>query len=101
MASSSAEGALALLTEEDDALKVYALQRINATVHENWHQASSAVATVEALFEDEDFSHRELAALVASKVRTAWGKGWARAGPCCPAPLPGGACARAGRAGDP
>lgn len=67
-ASNTAEGVLALLAEDDDALKVYALKQINASVHQFWHQASGSIATIEALFEDEEFSHRELAALVASKA---------------------------------
>ena len=64
----SIEGLLALLSESDDSLKAYALEQINASVHHFWHQASGSLATIEALHEDVDFSHRELAALVASKV---------------------------------
>lgn len=37
-------------------------------VHDHWFQISSSIASVEGLFEDEDFSHRQLAALLASKV---------------------------------
>jgi len=39
-------------------------------VHEFWFQIASqqAIASVEAFYEDETFSHRDLAALVASKV---------------------------------
>ena len=66
---SSAANLLALLDEEDDALKLYALQSLNKVVHEFWFQIASAIASVEAFYEDEGFSHRELAALVASKVR--------------------------------
>ena len=66
---SSAANLLALLKEDDDALKLYALQSLNKVVHEFWFQIASAIANVEAFYEDEDFSHRELAALVASKVR--------------------------------
>ena len=69
---SSAANLLALLDEEDDALKLYALQSLNKVVHEFWFQIASAIASVEAFYEDEGFSHRELAALVASKVRTDW-----------------------------
>ena len=70
---SSAANLLALLDEEDDALKLYALQSLNKVVHQFWFQIASAIASVEAFYEDEGFSHRELAALVASKVRTAAG----------------------------
>ncbi len=66
---SSAANLLALLKEDDDALKLYALQSLNKVVHEFWFQIASAIANVEAFYEDEEFSHRELAALVASKVR--------------------------------
>ena len=74
----SIEGLLALLSESDDSLKAYALEQINASVHHFWHQASGSLATIEALHEDVDFSHRELAALVASKV---CGKGVVIGGP--------------------
>lgn len=37
-------------------------------VHDHWFQISSSISAVEGLFEDEDFSHRQLAALLASKV---------------------------------
>lgn len=66
--SSSAAGVLALLDEDDDSLKLYALQQLDRSVHEFWFQISGAIAGIEALYEDEEFSHRELAALVASKV---------------------------------
>ncbi|KAK2075592.1 hypothetical protein QBZ16_001700 [Prototheca wickerhamii] len=64
----SIEGLLALLSESDDSLKAYALEQINASVHHFWHQASGSLAAIEALHEDVDFSHHELAALVASKI---------------------------------
>lgn len=66
--SSGALALLALLEENEDALKVFALEKMNANVDEYWFQLSGSVTHVEALFEDEEFSHRELAALVASKV---------------------------------
>jgi len=65
---SSAAGVLALLEEEDDALKLVALQQLENSVHDFWFQISGSIATIEALYEDEEFTHRELAALVASKV---------------------------------
>jgi hypothetical protein len=68
-AVTSAAGLLALLDEDDDALKLYALQQLDKTVHDHWFQISTSIAGIEALYEDEEFSHRELAALVASKVR--------------------------------
>lgn len=68
MPASSAAGLLALLDEQNDDLKRYALQNLDKVVHEYWYQISGSIASVEALVEDEMFSHRELAALVASKV---------------------------------
>ena len=72
VAVSSASGLLSLLDEDDESLRLYALQSLNRIVHEFWFQIASqqAIASVEAFYEDEDFSHRELAALVASKVHT-------------------------------
>lgn len=67
-AVSSAAGVLALLEEEDDALKLRALEQLDRSVHDFWFQISGSIATIEALYEDDGFAHRELAALVASKV---------------------------------
>lgn len=69
MGVSSAAGLLALLEEHNDDLKRYALTNLDKVVHEYWFQISGSIASVEALYEDDEFSHRELAALVASKVR--------------------------------
>lgn len=66
---SSAAGLLALLAESSDDLKRHALVNIDKVVHEYWFQISGSIASVEALYEDDEFSHRDLAALVASKVR--------------------------------
>lgn len=68
-AATSAAHVLALLEEEDDSLKLWALQQLDRSVHDFWFQVASSIASIEALYEDEEFSHRELAALVASKVR--------------------------------
>ncbi|KAK9829302.1 hypothetical protein WJX72_005032 [[Myrmecia] bisecta] len=68
VAVSSASGLLSLLDEDDDSLRLHALQSLNRVVHEFWFQIASSIASVEAFYEDEEFSHRELAALVASKV---------------------------------
>ncbi|PRW45196.1 26S proteasome non-ATPase regulatory subunit 1-like protein A-like [Chlorella sorokiniana] len=66
--ATSAAHVLALLDEDDDSLKLHALQQLDRSVHDFWFQISSSIAAIEALYEDEEFSHRELAALVASKV---------------------------------
>jgi 26S proteasome regulatory subunit N2 len=67
-APASAASILALLEEDDDALKLHALQQLDRTVHDFWFQISGSIAAIEAIYEDDEFSHRELAALVASKV---------------------------------
>ena len=67
-AVSSAAGLLALLAESNDDLKCFALVNLDKVVHEYWFQISGSIGSVEALYEDDEFSHRELAALLASKV---------------------------------
>lgn len=67
-AVASAAGLLSLLEEEDDSLKLFSLQQLNGVLHEHWFQIASSIAVIETLYEDEDFKHRETAALVASKV---------------------------------
>ncbi|KAF6257926.1 26S proteasome regulatory complex [Scenedesmus sp. NREL 46B-D3] len=65
---SSAAGLLTLLDDENDELKHYALVHLNKVVHEFWFQIASYIGSVEALYEDDEFQDRELAALIASKV---------------------------------
>eukprot|EP00051_Salpingoeca_urceolata_P028070 m.484767 g.484767 ORF g.484767 m.484767 type:complete len:964 (+) comp23539_c0_seq1:200-3091(+) len=64
----SAAGIIVLLDEPDDALKRYALVKLNAVVDDFWPEISDAIEKIEQLHEREDFADRELAALVASKV---------------------------------
>ncbi|KAJ3119597.1 proteasome regulatory particle base subunit [Physocladia obscura] len=64
----SAAGAISLLDEHDERLKVFALQQLNAIVDQFWAEISDSITKIEILYEDPAFSHRELAALVASKV---------------------------------
>ncbi|GJJ69702.1 26S proteasome regulatory subunit N2 [Entomortierella parvispora] len=64
----SAAGVIALLDEQDDDLKVYALQKLNAIVDQFWAEISDAVSKIEIMYEDTEFKDRQLAALVASKV---------------------------------
>ena len=65
---SGASSVLCLLEEQDDSLKVFALEQLNANIEEFWFQVSDSIALIEALHEDETFTHRELCALVLSKV---------------------------------
>ncbi|KAI9101952.1 armadillo-type protein [Phlyctochytrium arcticum] len=68
VALTSAAGVISLLDESEDALKVYSLTKLNEVVNQFWAEISDAVPKIEVLYEDEGFKHRELAALVASKV---------------------------------
>lgn len=65
---SSASGLLAMLSEQEQALKLYALYHLNSLVHLFWPEISTSVPTIESLYEDEEFEQRHLAALVVSKV---------------------------------
>jgi 26S proteasome regulatory subunit N2 len=69
-AVTSAAPFLALLEEEDDALKVHALQQLDGLVSQFWYQISNYIPTVEALSEDDEFGSREKASLLASKVHS-------------------------------
>lgn len=69
---SSAAGLLTLLADDNDELKHYALVHLNQVVHEFWFQIASYIGSVEALYEDDEFKDRELAALIASKVCGGW-----------------------------
>ncbi|KAH3674452.1 hypothetical protein WICMUC_003289 [Wickerhamomyces mucosus] len=68
MASTTAAPYLALLGEQDNDLKTYALKSINDVVDEFWSEIANNILEIEELFEDESFKNRKLAALVASKV---------------------------------
>ncbi|GFP92861.1 26S proteasome non-ATPase regulatory subunit 1 homolog a [Phtheirospermum japonicum] len=65
---SSAGGLLAMLNENDQALKVHALSHLNTHVHFFWPEISDSVPHIESMSEDELFTGRPLAALVVSKV---------------------------------
>ncbi|KAH6581642.1 hypothetical protein BASA61_003489 [Batrachochytrium salamandrivorans] len=64
----SAAGVLSLLDEPQEELKAYALMKLDAIVDLFWAEVSDSVSKIEVLYEDTSFKHRELAALVASKV---------------------------------
>lgn len=65
----SASGLLSLLDEnEEEKLKVYALQKLNVVVDQFWAEIADNIQQIEVLNENESFEARELAALVASKV---------------------------------
>lgn len=64
----SASGILSLLEEPDAELKVHALEQLNKVVDHFWSEIASSIPQIEELYEDEEFSQRNLAAVVASKV---------------------------------
>ena len=64
----SAAGILALLDEPESEVKLFALQKLNQIVDMFWAEISEAVDKIEMMYEDETFQHRQLAALLASKV---------------------------------
>ncbi|GLE00103.1 hypothetical protein PINS_up008830 [Pythium insidiosum] len=67
MVGSSAAGLLALLEEDDHALKAHALHKLNEVVDAYWAEIADAIPLIESLSDDDQFPHKELAAFVASK----------------------------------
>ncbi|EKX51464.1 26S proteasome regulatory complex, subunit RPN2 [Guillardia theta CCMP2712] len=59
---------LSLLAENEHKLKQYALEQMDKIVDYNWAEIADHIEQIEELYEDDKFSHRELAALIASKV---------------------------------
>ena len=66
--TSTAAGVIALLNEPEPEVKVFALNKLNTIVDVFWAEISEAVGTIEMLYEETTFKHRNMAALVASKV---------------------------------
>ncbi|KAK2809213.1 hypothetical protein FQN50_004049 [Emmonsiellopsis sp. PD_5] len=64
----SAAGLVGFLSEPDPELKVFALKTLDAQVDLLWTEIAGSIDQIEALYEDESFQERELAALVAAKV---------------------------------
>ncbi|KAF2856791.1 26S proteasome regulatory complex, non-ATPase subcomplex, Rpn2/Psmd1 subunit [Plenodomus tracheiphilus IPT5] len=64
----SAAGVVGFLSEPDPALRSFALQRLNEEIDLLWPEVAGSVSQIEALYEDDSFPQRELAALVAAKV---------------------------------
>lgn len=63
---------VALLEEDDARLQTFALTKLLTAVDVAWAETSEQIATIESLAESPAFPSRELAAAVASKVRTAF-----------------------------
>lgn len=64
----SAAGVVGFLSEPDPALRSFALHQLNDQIDLLWPEVAGSVSQIEALYEDESFPERELAALVAAKV---------------------------------
>ncbi|KAK4642596.1 proteasome regulatory particle base subunit [Podospora bellae-mahoneyi] len=64
----TASGVLAFLTDEEPELKVFALKTLNDDIDTVWTEVASSLSQIEALYEDESFPERRLAALVLAKV---------------------------------
>lgn len=67
-ALTSAVGLLSFLFDEETDLKVFALQTLNDDIDTLWTEVAGSVNQIEALYEDESFPERKLAALVLAKV---------------------------------
>ena len=68
-----AEGLISLLSEPDQSLRRHALEALTPQVDQFWFQISGSISIIENLYEDDSFPDRELAALLASKVRLLYG----------------------------
>ncbi|TPX15273.1 uncharacterized protein E0L32_004550 [Thyridium curvatum] len=64
----TATGVLGFLADEEPELKVFALQTLNDDIDTVWTEVAGALSEIEALYEDESFPERQLAALVLAKV---------------------------------
>ena len=64
----SAAGLVGFLSEPDAELQIFALRKLNDEINSLWTEVAGSVGEIEALYEDEAFPERELAALVAAKV---------------------------------
>ncbi|KAI0473423.1 26S proteasome regulatory subunit rpn2 [Xylariaceae sp. FL0804] len=64
----TATGVLAFLADEEPELKVFALQTLNDDIDTVWFEVAGALGLIEALYEDDSFPDRKLAALVLAKV---------------------------------
>lgn len=68
MALVSAAPYIALLSEQDEALKAHALTALNNVVDQLWAEIANNLTELEDLYDDPQFKNRHLAALVISKV---------------------------------
>lgn len=66
--ATSAGGLLSLLEESENGLRAFALEQLNGVVDQFWPEIADKLEAIETFYEDDHFPHRDLAALVASKV---------------------------------
>ncbi|KAK4225421.1 armadillo-type protein [Podospora fimiseda] len=64
----TATGVLAFLADEEPELKVFALKTLNDDIDTVWTEVAGSLSQIEALYEDDSFPERRLAALVLAKV---------------------------------
>ncbi|KAI9371960.1 armadillo-type protein [Aspergillus egyptiacus] len=64
----SAAGLVGFLSEPDPELRVFALKTLDSQIDLLWTEVVDSIPQIEALYEDESFPERGLAALVAAKV---------------------------------
>ncbi|KAK6376608.1 proteasome regulatory particle base subunit [Exophiala oligosperma] len=64
----SAAGLVGFLSEPDPELRSFALKQLDTQVDLLWTEIANSLGEIEALYEDDTFPDRELAAIVASKV---------------------------------
>lgn len=75
----SAAGLISMLEEEQVQLQTTALRSLNKVVDTHWAEVAGSISVIEAMYEDEFFAQRDLAALLASKVRPRGGNVWSGA----------------------
>ena len=64
----TAAGVVGFLSEPDPELQIFALRKLDEDIESLWTEVVDHIGEIEALYEDEKFSERQLAALVAAKV---------------------------------
>ncbi|KAI5309540.1 proteasome regulatory particle base subunit, partial [Ascosphaera atra] len=64
----SAGNLISFLSDPDKDVRLYALKALDEQIDTLWLEIAPSITQVEALCEDESFSERELASLVAAKV---------------------------------
>ena len=62
---SSAAGLISMLEETEVQLQTTALRSLNKVIDTHWAEVAGSISVIEAMYEDEFFAQRELAALLA------------------------------------